>query len=137
MGAGCFSCLTCPIATSYTIFSSTPLRPKSRRSFLGQRFRLTMVLSLAGLLTARAGLAQSNPQVSLETSETIFTVLTAINTCGYDQELNSSDPLRAQIGAEVDKAVETTPGAKEAVAPMCELDRKSTRLNSSHLGISY
>jgi tetratricopeptide (TPR) repeat protein len=83
-----------------------------------------MVLSLAGLLTARAGLAQSNPQVSLETSETIFTVLTAINTCGYDQELNSSDPLRAQIGAEVDKAVETTPGAKEAVAPMCEFYRR-------------
>ena len=68
-------------------------------------------------------MAQGNPQVSLETSETIFTVLTAINTCGYDQELNSSDPLRAQIRAEVEKAVETTPGAKEVVAPMCEFYR--------------
>src|ERR1017187_4286780 len=124
MGAGCFSCLTCPIATSYTIFSSTPLRPKSRRSFLGQRFRLTMVLSLAGLLGARAGWAQSNPQVSLETSETIFTVLTAINTCGYDQELNSSDPLRAQIRAEVERAVENTAGAQDAIAPLCAFYRQ-------------
>ncbi len=68
-------------------------------------------------------MAQGNPQVSLETSETIFTVLTAINTCGYDQELSSSDPLRAQIRAEVDKVVETTPGAKEVAAPMCEFYR--------------
>ena len=104
-------------------FQITLLRPQSRRSFLGQRFRLTFVFSLA-LLTARSGLAQSNPQVSLETSETIFTVLTAINTCGYDQELNSSDPLRAEIRAEVDKAVESAPGAKEATASMCEFYRR-------------
>ncbi len=66
------------------------------------------------MLAAPSGLAQSHPQVSLETSETLFTVLTAINACGYDQELSSSDPLRTQIRAEVEKAVETTPGAKEA-----------------------
>jgi hypothetical protein len=60
-----------------------------------------------------------DPQVSLETSETLFTVLTAINTCGYDQELNISDPLRAQIRSEVGKAVENTAGAQEVVAPLC------------------
>ena len=80
-------------------------------------------MSLTAFLAARSGLAQGNPQVSLQTSETIFTVLTAINACGYDQELSSSDPLRAQIRAEVDKAVETTPGAKEVAAPMCEFYR--------------
>jgi tetratricopeptide (TPR) repeat protein len=71
-----------------------------------------------------SGMAQSHPQVSLETSETIFAVLTAINTCGYDQELNSSDPLRSQIRSEVGRAVENTPGAKEAVAPMCTFYRQ-------------
>jgi len=69
-------------------------------------------------------MAQSHPQVSLETSETIFSVLTAINTCGYDQELNSSDPIRLQIRSEVARAVETAPGAKEAVAPMCAFYRQ-------------
>lgn len=128
-----FCLLTCPSDLPFRLFDLpdgnfvhcfqiTLLRPQSRRSFLGQRFRLTFVFSLA-LFTARSGLAQSNPQVSLETSETIFTVLTAINTCGYDQELNSSDPLRAEIRAEVDKVVETAPGAKEATASMCEFYR--------------
>jgi len=69
-------------------------------------------------------MAQSHPQVSLETSETIFSVLTAINTCGYDQELNSSDPVRAQVRSEVGQAIQSTPGAKEAVAPMCAFYRQ-------------
>ena len=74
---------------------------------------------LAGLLAAPSAVAQSHPQVALETSETLFTVLTAINACGYDQELNSSDPLRAQIRAEVAMAVEDTPAAAAAAAPLC------------------
>lgn len=78
---------------------------------------------ILAVFTVQVGYSQGHPQVSLETSETIFTVLTTINTCGYDQELNSSDPLRAQIRAEVDKAVETLPGARDAVAPMCEFYR--------------
>ncbi len=32
-------------------------------------------------------------------------MLTAINTCGYDQELNESDPMRAQVRNEVARAV--------------------------------
>ena len=62
--------------------------------FLRKRVRLAFALSLAIVLSKASGLAQNRPQVSLETSETLFTVLTAINTCGYDQELNVSDPLR-------------------------------------------
>ncbi|MBI3475203.1 MAG: hypothetical protein HY010_05690 [Acidobacteria bacterium] len=62
--------------------------------------------------------------MSLDTNETLFTVLTAINTCGYDQELNTSDPLRAQIRAEVSKAVQNTPTAQDALQPMCEFYRE-------------
>jgi tetratricopeptide (TPR) repeat protein len=68
-------------------------------------------------------LAENQPNVSLDTNETLFTVLTSINVCGYDQELNSSDPLRMQIRQEVSKAVESTPGAKEALTPMCDFYR--------------
>ncbi|MGA2966278.1 MAG: hypothetical protein ABSD64_08700, partial [Terriglobales bacterium] len=71
------------------------------------------------LLAAVAGFAQNRPPVSLETSETLFTVLAAINTCGYDQDLSASDPLRAQIRSEVAKAVENTAGAQDVVGPMC------------------
>ena len=62
--------------------------------------------------------------MSLETSETLFTVLTAINTCGYDQELSASDPLRTQIRSEVAKAVEDTTGAQDVIAPMCAFYRQ-------------
>jgi tetratricopeptide (TPR) repeat protein len=93
--------------------------PVIRRTFLSQFVRLAFALSLAVGLGVASGWAQTQPQVSLETSETLFTVLTAINTCGYDQELSISDPLRTQIRSEVAKAVENTAGAQEVIAPMC------------------
>jgi tetratricopeptide (TPR) repeat protein len=70
-------------------------------------------------MLASAAVAENTPQVSLETSETLFTVLTAINTCGYDQELSASDPLRAQIRSDVAKAVQNTSGAQDVIAPLC------------------
>ena len=90
-----------------------------RSGFPGQCVRRAFGLSMATVLAVASGFAQERPQVSLETSETLFTVLTAINTCGYDQELNASEPLRAQIRSEVSKAVQNTAGAQEVVAPMC------------------
>jgi tetratricopeptide (TPR) repeat protein len=76
------------------------------------------------VLPALYGFAENTPQVSLETSETLFTVLTAINTCGYDQELNASDPLRAQIRSEVGKAIQNTPEAQDTIAPLCAFYRE-------------
>ncbi len=105
--------------------------PEIRSSFLGQCVRLAFALSLAVVLVTASGLAQNRPQVSLETSETLFTVLTAINTCGYDQELNSSDPLRAQIRSEVAKAVENTAGAQDVIAPMCGFYRQRQAVDAS------
>src|SRR5580700_1370839 len=99
--------------------------PKFRREFRRnirrislQSFRLAFAFGLA-ITLARSGWAQNSPQVSLETSETLFTVLTVINTCGYDQELSISDPLRTQIRSEVAKAAGNTAAAQEVIAPMC------------------
>jgi len=75
-------------------------------------------------MLASVASAENPPQVSLETSETLFTVLTAINTCGYDQELSASDPLRAQIRSEVARAVQSTPGAQDTVVPLCAFYRE-------------
>lgn len=91
--------------------------------FLGRSFRLAVVLSLAALLVSPA-VAEDRPFVTLDVSETLFTVLTAINTCGYDQELNTSDPLRMQIRTEVSKAIQSTEGAKDVVTPMCQFYRE-------------
>jgi tetratricopeptide (TPR) repeat protein len=105
--------------------------PEIRSGFLGQCVRLAFGVSAAVVLAVASGVAQNRPQVSLETSETLFTVLTAINTCGYDQELNSSDPLRAQIRSEVSTAVKNTAGAQDVIAPMCGFYRQHQGSDSS------
>jgi hypothetical protein len=64
--------------------------------------------------------AETSPKVSLDTSETMFSVLTAINACGYDSELAASDPLRSQIRADVAKASQTFDQAKEETAILCQ-----------------
>jgi hypothetical protein len=84
------------------------------------------------MLALSSGRAQDAPQVSLETSETLFTVLTAINTCGYDQELGASDPLRSQIRSEVGSAVANTPGAQDVIGPMCLFYRQHQAPDPTH-----
>jgi hypothetical protein len=58
--------------------------------------------------------------VALDTSPTLFTVLSAINACGYDQELASSDPLRRRIRGEVAQAVQQSEEVRQVASNMCE-----------------
>jgi len=69
---------------------------------------------------AQVCLAQSSPRVALDSNEALFTVLTAINACGYDLELDASDPLRTQIRAEVAKTINASAEAKESTQTMCQ-----------------
>ena len=64
-------------------------------------------------------IAQNPPQVTLDTSETLFTVLASINACGYNEQLNISHPVRTQIRAEMARAVESSVEAQEAANLMC------------------
>ena len=69
---------------------------------------------------AELSLAQSQSSVALDTSETLFTVLTAINTCGYDQELGVSDPLRKRVRSQVARVRQSSQEAKDAIQTMCQ-----------------
>jgi hypothetical protein len=60
------------------------------------------------------------PRVGLDSSEALFTVLTAINYCGFDLELEASDALRAQIRAEVAKTISASAEAQESSKAMCQ-----------------
>lgn len=93
---------------------------------------LAFAIMFAVLLIVPSGMSQTQPQVSLETSETLFTVLTVINTCGYDQELSASDPLRTQIRSEVARAVENAKVAQEVIAPMCLFYRQHQSSEPAH-----
>jgi Flp pilus assembly protein TadD len=56
----------------------------------------------------------------LDSSEALFTVLTAVNACGYDAEVAGSDPLRAQIRGEVDARLQASEQANGAAQVMCQ-----------------
>ncbi len=86
---------------------------------LSKRFRSSLYAVLIALL-AELSPAQNQNSVALDTSETLFTVLTALNTCGYDQEIGVSDPLRARVRSEVARARERSQEAKEATQAMCQ-----------------
>ncbi len=82
------------------------------------------LLSLTLLALCRFGTqacAADNPPVALDNSETLFTVLTAINSCGYDAELNVSNPLRAQIRTEVESTVASSADLQQTRGTMCDL----------------
>jgi tetratricopeptide (TPR) repeat protein len=74
---------------------------------------------MCAALWAMAASAQQTPKVTLETSETLFSILVGINACGYNAELSASDPLRAQVRGEVANAVGASPEATEVQQALC------------------
>ncbi|MBV9574621.1 MAG: hypothetical protein JOY93_11255, partial [Acidobacteriales bacterium] len=84
--------------------------------------KLWQAIFLAAVLTPR-GWAQapaSTHGVTLDSSETLFAVFTALNACGYDAELPASDPLRMQIRSEVAKNVQASEPARSAEQTLCQ-----------------
>ena len=67
----------------------------------------------------RRAVEASGSAVSLETSETLFTMAAALNSCGYDNGLESSLPVRAQIRAAMAMAVNAGFEARAAHDTLC------------------
>jgi len=78
-----------------------------------------LVAVLVGLL-APVCAADNNTPITLDTSETLFAVLTAMNTCGYDVNLNAADAQRLNIRAEVQKNLQGSDEAQTAMGAMCD-----------------
>jgi len=80
---------------------------------------------------------ENPPNVALDTSETLFSVLAAINTCGYDAELAASDPLRLQIREEVGKLTQSYDQAKDETAILCQFYQEHEQPDSAHTLAQY
>lgn len=66
--------------------------------------------------------------ITLETSESLFDLATALNVCGYDADLADSNPVRAEVRGEVAAAVAEsalTRGSKDALCRYVEEHRLS------------
>jgi hypothetical protein len=77
----------------------------------------------SGLAGDHAAEAQQTPKVTLDTSETLFSMMAALNACGYNQELNSSYPVRAKIRAELARAADASAEAAGARDQLCQFYR--------------
>ena len=71
------------------------------------------------------------PKIALDTSETLFTVLTAINACGYDQELGVSNPLRAQVRSDLATAISGSPDLAAVASEVCRFYKEHQQADAS------
>ncbi len=75
--------------------------------------------------------ARAQSKATLDVSETLFSVVAAMNACGYDQELQSSSPIRMEVRADL---VETSksPAAAAAAKEMCRFYHDHQQSDGAH-----
>jgi hypothetical protein len=61
----------------------------------------------------------AGPQIALQTSESLFYVAAALNSCGYDAGLDSSDPVRAHVREQVYTALQGSAAGQDAHEKVC------------------
>ena len=69
--------------------------------------------------------------MTLETNEALFTVLAAINNCGYDAELASADPVRLAVRGDVQRNTEASEKAQAASDAVCAFYHDHRRSNDA------
>jgi tetratricopeptide (TPR) repeat protein len=82
------------------------------------------------MLVAAAPVAAQS-RATLDVSETLFSVVAAMNVCGYDQELSSSSPTRAEVRADLFEASKS-PAAASAAKEMCRFYHDHQQGNTTH-----
>lgn len=96
-----------------------PSQSAIRRFSLGSWFASALTFALL-LSFFRPLHAAESSNILLDTSETLFTVLSAINACGYDDGLEVSDPARAQVRSQVARTVANSEEASNSLSQVCE-----------------
>ncbi len=72
--------------------------------------------------------------VTLETSEPLFQMAAALNACGYDADLNHSAPVRAEVRADMNAALEQSEAARDSRDKLCDYIAQH-QLTNSGLGV--
>ncbi len=90
-----------------------------------------MLAALLGLLAPVCAADNPGP-ITLDTSETLFAVLAAMNACGYEVGQDISDPQRAAIRAEVEKNLRSSEDAQAVGATMCQWYESNRERDPAH-----
>ncbi len=83
-----------------------------------------------------SGAAEERSPITLDSSETIFSVLAALNSCGYDQDLVMSDATRSNVRAEVQRALRQSDEAESARTALCEFYQAHTPDRNNYRSLS-
>ena len=89
------------------------------------------IAAAASLCVAFSVAAVSQTKASIDVSETLFSVVAAMNVCGYDQELSASSPIRAQVRADLVEASKL-PDVATAAADMCRFYQDHRQGDAAH-----
>jgi len=88
------------------------------------------------MVTALPCAAEAPTKASLDVSESLFSIISAANVCGYDQDLAASSPIRQQVRAELVKASES-PQVAAAAQAMCRFYREHNQDDAAHTLAQY
>ncbi len=75
--------------------------------------------SAGGRAASPALVDATGPEISLQNSEALFDLATALNACGYDQGLAASDVVRQQVREQVNQALQASNDARDAHEQIC------------------
>ena len=74
----------------------------------------------------------AGPQIGLQTSESLFFGAAALNSCGYDEGLENSDPGRMRVRSEINEALQASPEGQNAHDKLCKFIAEHRLSDSSH-----
>ena len=103
---------------------------------------LWLAAALLGLLPSFCMGEERQVPITLDSSETIFSVLTALNSCAYDQDLAVSDATRLNVRSEVERNIRGSLEGQAALTAICEFyqvhtpDRNTNRSLSPYISLA-
>src|SRR6185312_10798085 len=77
----------------------------------------------------------NGPATSLESSESVFDVMAALNVCGYNEGLADSDPVRQKVRDDINQALEKSESARQSRDRLCEFIHSHT-MNDAQLNLA-
>ncbi|MEO6964347.1 MAG: hypothetical protein ABI076_00450 [Acidobacteriaceae bacterium] len=86
---------------------------------------------------APAAVNPTDPSTSLENSESLFDVMAALNTCGYNEGLAVSDPVRQKVRDDIDEVLEKSAAARASRDKLCAFIHSHTMNSVSQNLASY
>jgi tetratricopeptide (TPR) repeat protein len=81
-----------------------------------------------------ARIEQGGSSVTLEYSEPLFQIASALNACGYDAGLDTSAPVRSHVRADINQALAASETARDSRDKLCDYINKH-HLNDSGLDV--